>query len=136
MTREFKLMAVTLCLVASLPYSISAQDYTTAAQMLSNCRSISNSKVLSNRQLVFPRSLGFDDGTCWGAFATLQRLSARSLRQQRTKTMTNACPPPESSLLQIVRVFVRYADLHPEAQHKRWEEVALDALWKAFPCER
>ena len=44
------------------------------------------------------------------------------------------CEPPEATTGQLVKVFVKWANDHPERHHEEWN-VGLFAAWaEAFPC--
>lgn len=74
----------------------------------------------------------FDDGFCWGAFAAIQDLSW--IVSDAGKPLLFFCPPPKSTRIEYVKIFLRYADQHPEQLHMDFGGVARRALAAAFPC--
>jgi hypothetical protein len=34
----------------------------------------------------------------------------------------------------MIRVFVRYVDMHPQRGGEQFTQVVLNALWEAYPC--
>jgi hypothetical protein len=72
---------------------------------------------------------------CWGYLNAFQQLSVIRFRNESDKvSITGACLPEEGTLTQLIRVFVSYAEKHPEELHKQAGLVALDAIQAAFPC--
>lgn len=39
-----------------------------------------------------------------------------------------------STRLELIKVFLKYIDAHPERGHEEFVFVVLDALWQAYPC--
>ena len=104
--------------------------------MLSACRSISGAKVLEKGPEGYRVSLpsGFESGKCWGAFLVIQKLARKgdiSLNRRY-----NVCAPADSHLVQLVAVFVNYAEQNPQRWHEDFFEVTLDSLQALFPCSR
>jgi hypothetical protein len=71
----------------------------------------------------------FAGGMCYGGFAGLQAVLP-SIRFDGP----GICPPAGTTLIQLVRIFIGYADRHPEDLHKSWVEVTLKAAHEAFRC--
>ena len=44
------------------------------------------------------------------------------------------CKPPEVTMGQLVKVFVKWANDHPERHHERWLVGLYEAWGEAFPC--
>jgi hypothetical protein len=72
---------------------------------------------------------------CWGAFGAIQALSTWTY-SNKSFPLLYICAPPESTLLQFIKIFEHYADTHPERLHEEYMRVAVDALREAFPCVR
>lgn len=73
----------------------------------------------------------FESGACWGAFASIQE----AFRQADDRgPLFRICLPPQSTRRQLVQVFLRYVDAHPELAHQAYFEVARAAFGEAFPC--
>jgi Rap1a immunity proteins len=72
---------------------------------------------------------------CWGYIQAFQDLSAL-IDEGAKATVIRACPPATSSGIQLVRVFVSFAQKHPEHLHEKAGSMALDAFRTAFPCPR
>jgi len=72
---------------------------------------------------------------CWGFITALQQLSAVWADEGQTTTVTGACPPPETTTVQLLRVVVAYMQRHPENLHLQAASVSIYALKQAFPCK-
>jgi hypothetical protein len=70
---------------------------------------------------------------CWGAFASIQGLGTLVLREG-DGTMLHLCLPARSGRLELIKVFIRYMDQHPNRGHEDFGPLVLDSLWEAFPC--
>ena len=73
-------------------------------------------------------------GFCWGAFALLQELGAVSTDGKNR--LLGFCPPEDSTRIQFIRVFLKYAQDNPSELNKRFAYVAWDSLRAAFPCSQ
>ena len=50
------------------------------------------------------------------------------------RAMLQVCAPADSTLLQLIRIFVLYAQQNPTRLDLPAGEVAIEALWQAYPC--
>jgi hypothetical protein len=71
---------------------------------------------------------------CWGYIRAFQDLSA--IGDDASSTIIHACPPAESTGIQLVRVFVAYAHRHTQDLHQSAGLMTLYALRAAFPCPK
>ena len=69
---------------------------------------------------------------CWGSFAVILHLSAAA--DSEGVALLKICPLRKSTEAQFIKIFMRYVERHPEEAHLRFGEVAMYALWEAFPC--
>jgi hypothetical protein len=104
----------------------------TTEVLLSNCRPVTQAKVNADGSVAMDSS--FENGFCWGAFATIdQMLMAQN---SRTKTpIFNVCLPKDHTRYQMIAIFVRYAEKHPERYNEDSPWVAFDAAREVFPCK-
>ncbi len=98
-------------------------------QMLSACRQIADAKISGD---TIEMDHTFDIGLCWGAFSVIQRLSATV--DHEMKPILSSCAPSESTRTQLIAIYVRYAEKHPEKYHQDFVYTALSAMREAFPC--
>ena len=71
---------------------------------------------------------------CWGAFIAIQQIMVYTDVQRRP--LLSICAAPETTRIELIRVYSRYAEQHPEASHQRFAAVALLALTAAYPCRQ
>jgi hypothetical protein len=77
-----------------------------------------------------------DTGYCWGAFSTIQDVGQIWWPDSPNRTALWLCLPPDGTTLELVKVFIRYMDEHPNRGHERFGLVVLDSLREAYPCPR
>jgi hypothetical protein len=121
-------LAGMICLVVATPSM--AQDMS-ADQLASNCRWVREAPIRGD-EIRIPED--FESGNCWGYFAAIQELSRFALNDSEERALL-ICPPPEARLGQIIRVFLNYVDRNPHKGHLPSSQVALEAMWEAFPCK-
>jgi len=102
------------------------------AQMLSACRLVAQAPVKEKEDSFFMPP-GEDAAKCWGFFMGLQSAIVL-IPSKGAQPYLSVCAPPQSTRLQFVTIFVRYADENPQRLHEDVFLVALDALRAAFPC--
>jgi hypothetical protein len=129
--------SITLASIAALAIALStsamAADYgnDSASAYLSYCRPVAAAKVLGNDQIEFP--LNAQTEKCWGAFTAIQQMIP-IIEAGADTPLLRVCAPESGMTTQLVAVFVKYASDHPELRHLSFGQVALQSLWKAFPC--
>jgi hypothetical protein len=117
------------CLAGGLTAPARSQ---TALEMSVSCRLIAYADRAADGGVSF--ALSFDTGRCWGGFSALQQVSL--FVDDRNRRALNICPPPDSTLVQMVAIFVRHVDGHPEEIQENWVRVAHRSLIAAFPCPK
>jgi hypothetical protein len=106
----------------------------TAEEMVSKCRPLAEARV-SDEQIQVPHT--FDAGICWGAFATFQTMITIVADESKPIVpIFHVCAPEDSTRSQLIKIFMNYADRHPEQYNKDYFFVALAASKEAFPCSR
>jgi hypothetical protein len=106
----------------------------TAEEMTAACSPFATAKVSGSAEgarVEFRRT--WDSGLCWGAFSAIQGLSA--FVDERGRGILHACVPPESTRTQLIAVFLEHVRRHPEQLHLPYDQVAINALVTAFPCQ-
>ena len=102
----------------------------TTEEMLSKCRPFTQANITDGKVQV---DSDYSTGVCWGAFSMVQALlSARNVETK--KPMLWACAPATSTRTQLISVFVRYAESHPEKYSEDFLWSATTAMQQAFPC--
>jgi hypothetical protein len=74
-----------------------------------------------------------DSQVCYGAFMAIQQLAATTL-SSKNDSVLKACVPANVGLVEIIKVFLHYADEHPERGHDKFTDIVLSSLWTAYPC--
>jgi len=88
----------------------------------------------SCRALLKPNpTRSFDVGLCVGSFTTLHALSA--VVDQNRAPILGFCRPATAEYLDLVRVFVRHVDSHPQTAQIYYAIEAVNALADAYPCK-
>lgn len=119
------LIFVCLCAAASAP----AQE--TGSMILEKCRALDQGNADK------PVEVGFCAGFMTAAHEMLGVWRAGDEALSRSHyTLAEACIPPEATKGQLVKVFLKYLDDHPELLHERAILLYLTAMQKAFPCKK
>jgi hypothetical protein len=100
-----------------------------ALDLLASCRAAANGQLEPNGTIRFPPDAEY----CWGAFVVLQEFSR--LLDASNRRIFNACVGPKVTRLQLVMVFLKYADNHPAELDQDFSHVAFSAFRDAFPCK-
>jgi hypothetical protein len=100
-----------------------------ALDLLASCRAAANGLLEPNGTIRLPPAAEY----CWGAFVVLQELSR--IVDSSNRRMLNACVGPKVTRLQLVMVFLKYADDHPAELDQDFSRVAVSAFRDAFPCQ-
>jgi Rap1a immunity proteins len=101
-----------------------------ADKMLRACEILSRGMHVEGDTVYLPP--GADVNQCWGFMSAVQEYSM--LADHDGKTFLRACPPPDTTTVQIIQVFIKYANAHPEKLKLKAAAVAFNAMADAFPC--
>ncbi len=69
---------------------------------------------------------------CFGVFLAAQRFTAAT--DDHRVRLLGICSPADARTTQYVRIFLNYADAHPERLNEDFAIVVLAALQNAWPC--
>jgi hypothetical protein len=127
MERAVSAIAALLAVVA-LGTPVQAQ---TARELLHACALLQRGMHVKGTEVLIPP--GSDVAQCWGFMLAVQQYS--SLADRNGQTLLGACPKPDTTTAQVLRIFIRYARSHPEKLGLPAAAVALSAMADAFPCE-
>lgn len=78
---------------------------------------------------------GYQSGFCTGWILGVNGVVAWASNEGETAGQILGCPDAEVTFEQATRVFVRYAEAHPEMYHEPNLVVLSRAMRAAFPCE-
>jgi hypothetical protein len=102
-----------------------------AGEMLRACEILQRGMHIEGEMVYLPP--GEDVHQCWGFMSAVQEYS--TLADQDGKTLLDACPNPDTTTVQIIHVFINYANAHPEKLGLKAAAVAYNAMADAFPCK-
>ena len=89
--------------------------------------------VLHNGQ--FDMQTTFAAGSCWGRFAVVQDF-LNVIDEKDQRPLLGVCIPNDVSRIQLIKVYVRYVDEHPEKGHLFFFPVLMESMAKAFTCAK
>ena len=99
--------------------------------MLRACEILQRGMNIEGETVYLPP--GEDVHQCWGFMSAVQEYS--TLADQDGKTLLDACPNPDTTTVQIIHVFINYANAHSEKLGLKAAAVAYNAMADAFPCK-
>lgn len=121
-------LRLTACFVLASGVSAHAQ---TAGEMLHACELLQRGMHSEGEKVYLPPASGALK--CWGFMEAV--LQYATLADRDGKTWLGACPGPDTSVPDVIRVFVGYANAHPEKRDLKAAAAAYNAMADAFPCE-
>jgi hypothetical protein len=113
--------------LAGLGTPVQAQ---TARELLHVCELLQSGMHVHGTQVFIPP--GSDVAQCWGFMLAVQQYAI--LADHEGKTFLGACPRPDTTTTQVLRIFIDYARSHPEMLGLPAAAVAFNAMADAFPC--
>jgi len=122
-----KALALGACLVLG---SGSLAHAESARHMLEACEILKRGMHIEGETVYLPP--GADVNQCWGFMRAVQEYS--TLANQDGKTLLGACPSPDTTTPQVIEVFIKYANAHPDKLKLKAAAVAFNAMADAFPC--
>jgi hypothetical protein len=117
-------------LVATVAFAWSAAAVENAHELAGYCQSLERGAKGAGRQIYIPHTR--EALTCWGYMQAMQDLSV--LSDEDGNRIMGACPPEQTSTLQLVQSFVRYAREHRSELPGNAAIAVFRALRKAYPC--
>ena len=117
-------------LIATVICPCSAAAVENAQELAGYCQSLEHSAKGAGREIYIPRTR--EALTCWGYMQAMQDLSV--LSDEDGHRIMGACPPEQTSTLQLVQSFVRYAREHRSELPGNAAIAVFRALRKAYPC--
>jgi hypothetical protein len=119
-----------LAAVLTLVWSGTTAHAETAKELLHVCELLQRGMHVEGTQVFLPPSS--DVAQCWGFMLAVQQYSI--LADHDGKTLLGACPKPDTTTTQVLRIFIKYARAHPEKLGQPAAAVAFNAMADAFPC--
>jgi hypothetical protein len=97
-----------IVLVATVAFAWSAAAVENAHELAGYCQSLERGVKGAGRDIYIPRTR--ETLTCWGYMRAMQDLSV--LADENGHRIMGACPPEQTTTLELIRSFVRYARAH------------------------
>jgi hypothetical protein len=95
-------------LVATVAFAWSAAAIENADELAGYCQSLERGAKGAGRHIYIPSTR--EALTCWGYMQAMQDLSV--LADENGHRIMGACPPEQTTTLQLIRSFARYARTH------------------------
>jgi hypothetical protein len=125
-----KAIMLVLLLACGAAQVCRAEGFITAEEVASWCQPYRTAVVRDAQVSV---SATADSPVCFGAFLATQQFINVNL-SSGTPPIFGVCAPPESTATELIKVYLRYLDEHPEQGHQRFSIVVLASLRNAYPC--
>ena len=122
------IFAVALGAIAYLS-ALGSAGAQTLDELLQSCEAITNAAHPAHADTIDIPRAGLP---CWYYMAALQ--SASVLVDSEGKRLLGVCAPPDATLIDHVRIFVRYARRNQKEVSDNAAAVAVMALSEAYPC--
>jgi hypothetical protein len=117
-------------LVATVAFAWSAAAVENAHELAGYCQSLERGVKGAGRDIYIPRTR--ETLTCWGYMRAMQDLSV--LADENGHRIMGACPPEQTTTLELIRSFVRYARAHRSQLLVNAVVAVFRALREAYPC--
>jgi Rap1a immunity proteins len=118
-------------LVATVAFAWSAAAaIENAGELAGYCQSLNRGAKGAGRHISIPRTS--EALTCWGYMQAMQDLSV--LADEEGHRIMGACPPEQTTTLQLIQSFVRYAHAHRIELQGNAVVAVFRALREAYPC--
>lgn len=124
-----KIILLTLLLACGTVQAGEAEGYITAEEVGSWCEPYKTATVSEGHVNVNATD---DSRVCFGAFIAVQQLTI--LKMNTSTPVLGSCIAPEVRLTELIKVFLRYLEVHPEKGHQRFSTIVLASLRGAYPC--
>jgi len=101
-----------------------------ARELAAYCQSPERGAKGAGRHIYIPRT--WEVLTCWGYMRAMQDLSV--LADEEEHRIMGACPPEQTTTLQLIQSFLRYARAHRTELQGNAVVAVFRALREAYPC--
>jgi hypothetical protein len=101
----------------------------TASELLQSCEAVIHGQSPAMGRALDIPAVGVP---CWYYMSAIQNMSV--LVDPHREPLLGICAPPSTTLMDYVRIFVRYARRPPNGTEENAAAVAVEALNEAFPC--
>jgi len=116
--------------VSAIAVTSSAQAVT-GEELLRQCEALERGAVVSGETVRLPK--GQDAAACWFYMGAVQDVAA-TVEDEGGPSVIGSCVPPETTRIDLVRAFTKYARAHRADLDLRATALVIPALSAAFPC--
>ena len=100
-------------------------------QLLRQCEALERGATVSGETVRLPKSQ--DAAVCWFYMGAVQDFTA-TVEQEGGPSLIGSCVPPETTRMELVRAFTKYARAHRADLDLRATALIIPAMNNAFPC--
>jgi hypothetical protein len=100
--------------------------------MVDNCQALERGTKKSGQHLRIPNTR--ESLLCWGYMQAMQDISV--LVTPEGDRLIGSCPPEQTTLLQLIHVFVRHERSNPRDEQGNVGTAVIKAFQDAFPCHQ
>ena len=111
--------------------TVAAAVSASPAQAVQQCEALERGAVVSGETVQLPKSP--DAAACWFYMGAVQDLAA-TVAEEGGPSLIGSCVPPETTRMELVRAFTKYARAHRADLDLRATALIIPALSNAFPC--
>src|SRR3954451_24138104 len=127
---QVKAIALAVAAVATAA-SVSPAQAVTGQELLRQCEALERGALVSGDTVQLPKSP--DAAACWFYMGAVQDLAA-TVEEESGPSLIGTCVPPETTRMELVRGFTRYARTRRADLDLRATALIIPALNNAFPC--
>ena len=120
---------IAICFGLSAALMVVGKARADSSEILSSCETLLRGVRVTGENIAVPPS-GYP---CWYFMSGIQDVITIG-DSTTNRAMLQVCAPADSTLLQLIRIFVLYAQQNPTRLNLPAGEVAVMALWQAYPC--
>src|SRR5262249_20719039 len=124
-----RILSIGLVVTVAFAWSAAAA-VANARELADYCQSLERDAEGTRRQVYIPRTS--EALTCWGYMQAMQDLSV--LADEEGHRIMGACPPEQTTTLQLIQSVGRQAPAHPTELQLNAVVAVFRALREAYPC--
>jgi hypothetical protein len=104
----------------------------TPRQLAASCQTVIADHKSAGQRIAIPNTR--QALLCWGYMRAMQDVSV--LAFEDGSRLLGACPPEDTTLLQLIQAFLKYARAHPAELQGSTAVAVIKALQQAYPCSQ
>jgi len=120
---------IAICFGLSAALMLGGNARADSSDILSSCETLLREMRVAGENVAVPPR-GYP---CWYFMSGIQDVITIG-DSTTNRSMLQVCAPADSTLLQLIRIFVLYAQQNPTRLNLPAGRLAMMALWQAYPC--